>query len=57
MEIQFNSVQFNLKTMMFLHGYILDAQIRSSNKLRISSLIWLIGGVGVVYINSVNYII
>ena len=39
---------------MFRHSYILDVQILSTNKLKISSLIWLIGGVGVVFINSVD---
>ena len=52
-----NVWKFNLKTIMFRHSYILDVQILSTNKLKISSLIWLIGGVGVVFINSVHYII
>ena len=42
---------------MFCHSYILDVQIFSSNKLRISSPIWLIAGVWVAFINSVHYII
>ena len=44
-------------TIMFRHSYILDVEILSSNKLRISSPIWLIEGVWVVSINSVYYII
>ena len=53
--------EFNFKTIamtiMFRHSYILDVEILSSNKLRISSPIWLIEGVWVVSINSVYYII
>ena len=53
--------EFNLKTIamtiMFRHSYILDVQILSSNKLRISSPIWLVAGIWVVFINSVHYII
>ena len=52
--------EFNLKTIamtiLFRHSYILDVQILSNNKLRISPLIWLIAGVWVVFINSVHYI-
>ena len=55
--IRKNVWKFNLKTIVFRHSYILDVQIFSTNKLKISSLIWLIGGVGVVFINSVHYII
>ena len=44
----------DLKTVMFRHSYILGVQILSTNKLKISSLIWLIGGVRVVFINSVD---
>ena len=44
-------------TIMFCHSYVLDVQILSSNKLKISSPIWLIADVWVVPINSVNYII
>ena len=53
--------EFNLKTIamtiMFRHSYILDVQILSSNKLKISSPIWFIAGVWVVFINSVHYTI
>ena len=53
--------EFNLKTIsmtiMFHHSYILYVQILSSNKLRISSPIWLIAGFWVVFVNSVHYII
>ena len=49
-----NVWEFNLKTIamtiMFQHSYILDVQILSSNKLKISSTIWLIAGVlGCIY--------
>ena len=44
-------------TIMFCHSYILDAQILGGNKLEISSSIWLIASVWVVFINSVHYII
>ena len=35
---------------MFRNSYILDVQILSTNKLKMSSLIWLVGGVGVAFI-------
>ena len=44
-------------TIMFCHSYILDVQILSTNKLKISTPIWGIAGTGVVFINSVHYII
>ena len=43
-------------TIMFCHSYVLDVQILSSNKLKISSPIWLIADVWVAFINSVHYI-
>ena len=46
-----------MTTVVFCHSYILDLQIFSSNKLKISSPIWLIAGVWVISINSVHYII
>ena len=56
-----NVWKLNLKTItmtiMFHHSYILDVQILSSNKLKISSPIWVIADVWVVFINSVHYII
>ena len=44
-------------TIMFCHSYILNVQILSTHNLKISSTIWLIAGVWVVFINSVHYII
>ena len=44
-------------TIMFCHSYILDVQILSTHYLKISSSIWLIADVWVVFINSVCYII
>ena len=44
-------------TIIFCHSYILDVQILSGNELKISSPIWPIVGVWVVFINSVHYII
>ena len=43
-------------TIMFRHSYILNVQILSSNNLKISSPLWLIAGVGVVFVNSVHII-
>ena len=44
-------------TIMFCHSYALNVQVLGSNKLKISSPIWLIAGVWVISINSVHYII
>ena len=44
-------------SVVFCHSYILDVQIFSSNKLKISSSIWIIDSIWVVFINSVPYII
>ena len=56
-----NVWKLNLETItmttIFCHSYILNVQILSGNKLKISSPVWLIAGTGVVFINSVNYII
>ena len=38
-----------LVTLVFRHSYILDVQILSGNKLKISSPIWPIVGAGVVF--------
>ena len=43
-------------TIVFCHNYILDVQIFSSNKLEISSPVWFIDSVWVVFINSVHII-
>ena len=48
---------FSFAELNIRHSYILDVQMLSSNKLKISSPIWLIVGIGVVFINSVHYII
>ena len=44
-------------TVVFCHSYILDVQILSAHNLKISTHIWLIAGVWVVFINSVHYVI
>ena len=53
-----NVWKLNLKTIamaiMFPHSYILDVQILSTNKLKISSCIWLIRNIRIVSINSVH---
>ena len=46
-----------MTAVVFCHSYILDVQILGSNKLKISSSIWLIASIWVVFINSVPYII
>ena len=55
-----NVWKFNLKTIamdiVFSHSYVLNVQILSTNKLKISTPIWLIAGIGVVFINSVHII-
>ena len=43
-------------TIMFCHSYILDVQVLGSNKLKISSPIWVIADVSIVFINSVHII-
>ena len=43
-------------TIMFCHSYILDVQILSSNKLKISSSIRFIADAWIVFINSVHII-
>ena len=56
-----NVCKLNLETItmtavVFCHSYVLNVQILSSNKLKISSPIWLIAGVWVISINSVHII-
>ena len=56
-----NVWKFNLKTIamtvVFCHSDILDVQVLGSNELKISSPIWLLDSIWVVFINSVHYII
>ena len=56
-----NVWKLNLKTItmtiIFCHSYILNVQILSTHNLKISSSIWLIASVWVLFINSVHYII
>ena len=42
---------------MFGHSYILDLQILSTNELKISSPIWLIKHIRIVFINSIHIFI
>ena len=42
---------------MLQHSYILDVQILSTNELKISSPIWLIKHIRIVFINSVHIFI
>ena len=44
-------------TIMFCHSYILNVQVLGTHNLKISSTIWLIAGVWVIFINSVHYTI
>ena len=52
-----NLETITIATVVFCHSYILDVQILSTYYLKISSSIWLIADVWVVFINSVRYII
>ena len=51
-----NFETITMTAVVFCHSYILDVQILSSNKLKISSSIWLIASIWVVFINSVHII-
>ena len=55
--IRKNVWQFNLKTIMLQHSYILDVQILSTNELKISSSIWLLKRIRIVFINSIHIFI
>ena len=53
-----NVWKFNLKTIamtiVLCDSYALNVQILSTHQLKISSLIWLIGIIGIVFINSIH---
>ena len=44
-------------TIIFCHSYVLNVQVLGTHDLKISSSIWLIADIWVVFINSVHYII
>ena len=56
-----NVWKLNLETItmaiMFCHSYVLNVQVLGTHDLKISSSIWLIASISVVFINSVHYII